>query len=175
LTSASDKTDFRLATLLRLRQLARDERRESLAEVQRADGELVRQLTELDVEQHGVQGECREAAAPGEVNVVRLVETHRYLVGLQACEDQLEAERESLAAEIDCRRQSLVKADQDVRVLEKLQDRRRQTRRLEEERQQAKQLDEAALQATASLTNTHGIAAFQSTCWGGSCTAIPKS
>jgi flagellar protein FliJ len=161
MTSTSDKTDFRLATLLRLRELARDERRESLAEVQRADGELIRQLTQLDVEQHGVREECREAAAPGEVNVARLVEAHHYLVGLQACEDQLQAERESLAAEIGRRRQSLVKADQDVRVLEKLEDRRRQTRRLENERQQAKQLDEAALQATASLTNTRGIAALR--------------
>jgi flagellar protein FliJ len=160
-TSASDKTESRLATLLRVRQLARDERRELLAEAQRADGELLGQLTELDAEQHGVREECRQAAAPGEVNVVRLVDAHRYLVGLQACEDQLQAERESLATEIDRRRQSLVKADQDVRVLEKLQDRRRQTRRQEEERQQAKQLDEAALQMAALATDIRGVAALR--------------
>jgi flagellar protein FliJ len=160
--SASEKNEFRLATLLRLREVTRDERRESLAEAQRTDAELGRRLTQLDAEQQRVRSQCREAAAPGEVRIVRLVEACRYLAGLQAREEQLQTERDALAAEIDRRRQSLVKADQDVRVLEKLQDRRRQSRRLKDERQQAKQLDEAALQAATSPTNTRGIAALRS-------------
>jgi flagellar export protein FliJ len=147
MTSKSKKTDFQMATLLRLREVTRDERRSLLAEAHRADEELVHQLTRLGVEQQRLRDECRKAAGPGAVDVDRLVEAHRYVVGLQARESELQEQRESLAVEIDRRRQSLVHADQDVQVLEKLQDRRRRDHRLEAERQQAKQLDEAALQA----------------------------
>jgi flagellar export protein FliJ len=147
MTSASKKTDAQMATLLRLREVTRDERRSLLAESHRADEELVGQLARLGVEQQRLRAECREAAAPGAVDVDRLVEAHRYVAGLQACESDLREQRQSLAVEIDRRRQSLVKADQDVQVLEKLQDRRRSSQRLEDERRQAKQLDEAALQA----------------------------
>jgi flagellar protein FliJ len=159
MTAATKKSDFQMATLLRLREVTRDERRALLAEAQRADDELTRQLTCLGVEQQRVRDECRRAAAPGAVDVERLVEAHRYLVGLQARESELRRQRQALAAEIDRCRQSLLKADQDVRVLEKLQDRRRQSQRLEEERQQAKQLDEAALQAATSPANTRSMTA----------------
>jgi flagellar protein FliJ len=161
MTSAAERNVFRLATLLRLRELARDECRESLAEALRSDAELARQLAQLDAEQQSVRNQCRQAAAPGEVRIIRLVEACRYLAGLQAQEDQLQAERDALAGEIDRRRQSLLKADQDVRVLEKLQDRRRESRRQEEERQQAKLLDEAALLAVTSPANLRGAAALR--------------
>jgi flagellar export protein FliJ len=147
MTSVPKKSDVQMATLLRLREVTRDERRSLLAEAHRADEELVRQLTRLGIEQQRLRDECRRAAAPGEIDVDRLVDAHRYIVGLQARERALEEQRQSLAAEIDRRRQSLVKADQDVQVLEKLQDRRQRLYRLEDERQQAKQLDESALQA----------------------------
>ena len=159
MTSVPKKNESRMATLLRLRELTRDERRALLAEAQRADEELVRHLTQIDVERQRLQDECRRAAGPGEVDVDRLVEAHRYVVGLQDRERELQEQRQSLAAEIDRRRQSLLKADQDVQVLEKLQDRRRRSDRLEEERQQAKQLDEAALQAATSPAGIHGMTA----------------
>jgi flagellar export protein FliJ len=145
MTLASKRTDAQMATLLRLRELTRDERRSLLAESHRADEELTRQLTQLGAEQRRLRDECREAAGPGDVNLDRLVEAHRYAVGLQARERDLQAERQSLAVETERRRESLVKADQDVQVLERLQDRRRHSRNIEEERLQAKQLDEAAM------------------------------
>ena len=76
--------NFRLATLLRLREVTRNERRALLAEAHRADEELVRQLTQLGMEQQRSQDECRKAAAPGAVDVDRLVEAHRYVVGLHS-------------------------------------------------------------------------------------------
>ena len=118
------KPRFRLATLLRLRESTRDERRGQLAEAQRADEELVDQLTRLGMEQQQVQDECRKAAGPGDVDVDRLVEAHRYVVSLRTREEELRRQRQTLAAEIERRRQALVKADQDVQVLEKLRDRR---------------------------------------------------
>jgi flagellar protein FliJ len=154
----SRKSDVQLATVLRIREVTRDERRTLLAEAQRADEDLVSRLARLDSEQQRLQDERRRAAAPGAVDVERLVAAHRYVVGLQDRQRELQEQRRSLAVEIDRRRQSLVEADQDVRVLENLQDRRRQGYRVEEERRQAKQLDEAALQAATS-PSTRGMAA----------------
>jgi flagellar protein FliJ len=141
---------FRLATLLRLRESTRDQCRARLAEAHRADEEIVEQLTRLAVERQQVQSECRKAAGPGDVQVGRLVEAHRYTLSLRAREDELHKRRQTLAAEIQRRRQELLKADQDVQVLEKLRDRRLQRHRIEEERKQSKQIDEAALQAAVA-------------------------
>ncbi len=141
---------FRLATLLRLRESTRDECRARLAESQRADQELVDQLTRLGMEQQRVQVECRKAAGPGDVDLDRLVEAHRYAVSLRNREEELKQRRQTLAAEIQQRRQALLQADQDVQVLEKLRDRRLERHRAEEERKEAKQIDEAALQAAVA-------------------------
>ena len=138
---------FQLATLLRLRESNRDECRALLAEAHRSDQELLDQMTRLGMEQQRVQDECRKAAGPGSVAVDRLVEAHRYAVSLRAREEELKRRRQTLALEIQQRRQALVKADQDVQVLEKLRDRRLERHRIEEERKAAKQIDEAALRA----------------------------
>ena len=149
MTTASKKNEFRLATLLRLRETTRDECRSSLAEAHRADERLLDQLARLGMEQRQSQDECRKASRPGAIEVDRLVEAHRYVSSLRAREEELRRQRQTLAAEIDRRRQSVVKADQDVQILEKLQERRLLRQRMEEARQEAKQLDEAALQAAA--------------------------
>ncbi len=141
---------FRLATLLRLRESTRDGRRAQLAESQRADQELLDQLTRLSIEQQRVQDECRQAAGPGEVDFQRLVESHRYAATLRSREAELRQRREQLAVEIQQRRQALLEADQEVQVLEKLRDRRRERQRLEDERKQAKQIDEAGVVAFRS-------------------------
>jgi flagellar export protein FliJ len=141
---------FRLATLLRLRESTRDERRARLAEAQRADQGLLDQLTRLGIEQQRVQEECRKAAGPGNVDVGRLVDAHRYAVSLHTREEELKELRQTLAVEIRQRREALLKADQDVQVLEKLRDRRLERQRLEEGRKEAKQIDEAALQAAVA-------------------------
>jgi flagellar protein FliJ len=137
---------FRLATLLRLGEIARDSRRAELAESQRADDHLRRRLDRLITEQRRLETTCRAAAGPGAVDVGELVEAHRYATALRAEEEELKHKRQVLAAEIDFRRQAILAADRDVQVLEKLRERRQALHRLEEERQLAKQLDEAALQ-----------------------------
>lgn len=141
------KFRFRLATLLRLRETTRDERRVQLAETQRTDAELQAQLTRLDGEQRQVQSDRRKAAGPGAVDVPRLVETDRYASTLRARETELHRQRETLAAEIDRRRHALLEADREVQTLEKLRQTQSQAHRQEEDRRESKQLDEAALQA----------------------------
>ena len=72
------KFKFRLATLLRLREAARDERRGELADAYRVDDLLGRQLDRLEEELGWLQQQCRRVAAPGTVDVDRLVEGQRY-------------------------------------------------------------------------------------------------
>jgi flagellar export protein FliJ len=145
------KFHFRLATLLRLRETVRDERRLELAEAERADAKLQTRLAELGGRQRQLQSECRAAAGPGEVDVPQLVEAHQYAAALRERETKLEQERQALAVEIGGRRQAVVEADRDVQTLEKLRESQWQAHRREEERQEAKQLDEVASQTADNL------------------------
>jgi flagellar protein FliJ len=141
---------FRLATLLQLRETARDQCRAALAEARRADAALADRLDRAGQQRQRVESELRAAAGPGAIDMARLVEAQLYVSVLQALEADLRQERQTLAAEIDRRRQTLVKADQDVKALEKLRQRRLECHRRHEERREAQQLDEVALHAAAS-------------------------
>lgn len=147
------KFHFRLATLLRLRETVRDERRLELAEVERADANLQARLVDVHARQRQLQGQCRTAAGPGEVDLPRLVEAHQYAGALREQETELQQERRTLAVEIDRRRQAAVEADRDVQTLEKLRESQWQTHRQEEQRQEARQLDEAASQTAGNVAS----------------------
>ena len=138
------KFEFRLATLLRLREATRDERRTELAEAYRADNVLQEHLGHVGQELNWLQAQCRKAAGPGTVDVDRLVEAQRYEITLRARQGQLTQQREAVGAEIDRRRQALVGADREVRLLEKLREKQARRHREEENRQEIKQLDEVA-------------------------------
>ena len=109
---------FRLQTLLRLREAARDERREQLAEVMRIDDALRKQLAELE----GLQSEARalQRLGVGRVDVDRLLEAQRYeaVVALEIL--HVERQRAAVAEEMNKRRDALVEADREFKVLEKL-------------------------------------------------------
>lgn len=138
------KFKFRLATLLELREAARDERRGQLAQAYRAeeivDGErtrLARELSELEKQN-------RRASAPGPLDVDRLLEVRRYALLLRSQQQEVGHKHEILQAEIERRREALVEANRQVRVLEELRRRELERHRQEEIRQEIKRLDEAA-------------------------------
>lgn len=138
------KFKFRLATLLRLRETTRDGRRAELAEAYRVDDLLRRRFDELSSEIEAARGQCRRAAGPGTVDVDRLLEAQRYELTLRSQQGQLEQQRKGVAAEIERRRATLVEANREVRVLEKLRDTQSDRHRQEEDRREIKQLDEVA-------------------------------
>lgn len=140
------KFKFRLAALLRLREATRDERRAALAEAYRVDDVLRQRLDGVAGELNGLKIAWRQAAGPGIVDVDRLVESQRYELALRSRQAELERQRENVAAEIQRRRQALIEADREVRVLEKLRERQAEQHRREEERRDAKSLDEVAQQ-----------------------------
>jgi flagellar export protein FliJ len=135
---------FRLATLLRLRETTRDERRAELAAAYRADQVLQRQLVRLSAELEELKAAARRAAGPGKVNVEQLVEAQRYQRTIESRQGQVNEERAALAAEIERRRQALLAAEREVRTLEKLRETRHARHRQDENRREIKQLDEVA-------------------------------
>jgi len=137
---------FRLTALLHLRESRRDECRARLAEAYRIDEVLKGQLDGLGRELEALREFCRRKASPGSVDIDQLVEAQRYELVARAQQDTIARQREAVTAEIERRRQALVEADREVRVLEKLRQRQIEQHRREEELREAKRLDEVASQ-----------------------------
>jgi len=143
------KFKFRLATLLRLREAARDERRTQLAEAYRVDDILQQRLRRVRAEIDQLRAECRRVAGPGTVDIDRLVESQRYELSLRAQQQQLLRQREAVTAEIERRRAALVEANREVRVLENLREKQAARYQQEENRREIKRLDEVAQRRAA--------------------------
>jgi flagellar protein FliJ len=138
---------FRLDTLLRLRMAERDQRRADLAKALRAEEMLGGERSRLEDEQHQIAERTRLLKAPGEANVDALLHAHRYERVLVAQHQQLASQLAQIEAEVQRRRQVLVEADRQVRVLEKLRERQAAAHRANEAKLETKQLDEAGLVA----------------------------
>ena len=136
---------FRLETLLRLRLANRDQRRAELSKAQRAEDTLLAQAGKLSQEQVQVQELARQLASPGQADVDRLIAAHRYELVLRSQSQQLAAQIEHVRHEVARRRQVLVEADRQVRVLQKLREKQRAAHLAGEEKLEQKQLDERAV------------------------------
>jgi flagellar protein FliJ len=135
---------FRLQTLLRLRVAERDERRADLAKAFRAEAVLREQEQGLESDRAELAKQGRRLKSPGAADVDALLRTHRYEVVLAAQSRQVASQLTQVRAEIERRRQALVEADRQVRVLEKLRQRQAEAHRQQEQRLENKRFDEQA-------------------------------
>ena len=135
---------FRLQPVLRLRIAQRDERRGELAKALRAAEILQERRAQLMEEMRENQELARKLAEPGSAQIDRIVQTHRYEAILKGTLAQLIVQEVQVAAEVERRRQILTDADRQVRVLEKLAERKREEHGRNMQRQEMKLLDEAA-------------------------------
>ncbi len=138
------KYKFRLETLQKVREARRDEQRTSLAEAFRAEQVLAESRTEVAAETEQLRILQRTATAGQYTNVNQLLEAQRYELLLKARSQELTKQAILLAAETERRRQMLVEADREVRVLELLDERHQSEFMKEQQRQETKQLDEIA-------------------------------
>jgi len=137
---------FRPATLLRIREARRDERRTRLADAQRAEQLVVQRIAELDAELEALRRRCVDAARPGNtVDVDLLTDAARYEMILKLQRQSADQQRQAVLAEVQRRRAALVAADREVRVLEKLRETQRRRFDEEEARKEVKRLDEVAM------------------------------
>lgn len=134
---------FRLQTLRRLREIHRDEQRGRLATAYEAERILRQQRDELAAEatEHL---ESQRQGMQGTIDVNWLLTTQRYLLALEAQAKVLGEQAARLAEEVERRRQALVEADREVRVLDKLEERQKAHHREAAGRAETKQLDEVA-------------------------------
>ena len=133
---------FRLQTLERLREAARDACREQLADALRVDDLLRTQEEQL-------QGNLKlardlQVMRAGRVDVDRLLEAQRYEAAVTIEVRHIADQRARVAEELERRRQALVEADREVKVLEKLKAARRAEYDRAAQRADVKLLDEAA-------------------------------
>jgi flagellar FliJ protein len=136
---------FRLQTLLRLRLAERDQRRADLAKALRAEELLRAEERALEASQAQAAGRSRELKSPGTANVDALLGAHRYEVVLAAQRRQLKQQMAQVEAETERRRQAVVEADRQLRVLEKLRDRQAAAWKKASDREETKQFDEMAI------------------------------
>jgi flagellar FliJ protein len=137
------KYHFRLATLRRLREIRRDELRTKLAEATRATQMLDEQIQSVCNELVDLQTVQRKAVA-GTADVNALVETQRYQSVLVSQRSTMRDQANLLSAEVERRRQAVVEADKEVRVLEKLDERQRAEHQKILQRAEIKEFDEIA-------------------------------
>jgi flagellar FliJ protein len=138
------KYTFRLNTVQKVREAHRDQQRASLAEAFRAEQVLAGNRAQLVVEEQELRELQRSASQGQYLDVNRLLEAQRYELLLKAQSQELAKQAMLLAAETERRRQMLVEADRDVRVLELLDERHRQAHDRQQQRAETKRLDEAA-------------------------------
>jgi len=142
---------FRLATLLRLKENAREERYAELTRAYEADAVLAEQEAELGRQRRRLMEAVRRAVEPGEVNVDQLIEGQRFELLLKTQQEYVARQREAVAVEIDRRREALVEANREVRVLEKLRERLLERHEADESRRQTKLMDEVAMQRAGRM------------------------
>src|SRR5438552_1327276 len=114
---------FRLAALLKYRESLRDRCRQALAQLQRQDAELAAEQERISDERERQLEEMRQAQFAGRIEVEKLT-SRRYHSGQLTNEiHRVVQKRQELAQQLTLCRQALIKADQGVKVLEKLSER----------------------------------------------------
>ena len=135
---------FRLATLLRLREADRDERRAQLSDAQQAEAIVAGRIGEMDREIGAIRQLGQLAAAPGKVDVDQLLDMQRYEMQLKIERAATEDQRQKIAQEVERRLERAIAADREVRILEKLRETQLAKHRSEEEKTDQKRFDELA-------------------------------
>jgi flagellar protein FliJ len=136
--------NFRLQTLRRLREIHRDEQRGRLATAFEAERILAEQRNAVTAETAALVESQRALMQEGSLDVNQLLTAQRYQMALEGQIRALADQAARLAEEVERRRQSLVEADREVRVLDKLEERKRQQHREAAQRAETKVLDEVA-------------------------------
>lgn len=116
---------FRLRALQKLREHHRDQCREDLARVLAEDEALVAQRMELETSRVQTLEELQRRLQTQRVDVAYATALRQHVGQLQAQIRQVDRQRAEVAERLEACRQRLVAADQDVKVLEKLEEKQR--------------------------------------------------
>ncbi|MDR1520333.1 MAG: flagellar export protein FliJ [Planctomycetota bacterium] len=137
---------FNLETVLRYRGVLEDQRQREFAEASRELEEERLRREEFLRERGKIQDEI-VAAYRERAPFHFIVESYRLAGGLERSAEESAKIQRRLAAEMEKRRQALIAARRDKRVMETLKERRREEFVRERERQEQTLLDEMSIQA----------------------------
>ncbi len=137
---------FSLQPIRRLRQAHRDVQRERLGEALHAANVLESQETTVQAELEQLRQARRGAMQREALDVNRLLDTQRYELLMQGQLQIVRNQQQTIAQEVDRRRAALAEAEQQVRVLDKLDERRQAEWHREELRREEVLLGEIATQ-----------------------------
>ena len=115
---------FRLQSIVRLRERDRDEAAEALQQALRAKQILEEQVSEIETER-SQQNEVRKATKMGAVDFQKIIDAQRYQIFLDSQVAELQGQISLIEQECQRRRVKLVKCEQAVRSLEKLEEHQR--------------------------------------------------
>jgi flagellar FliJ protein len=136
--------EFRLKSLLMLRQSARDQCRLALAASQDTLHQLDRQRDALERQLVQQREASRAGAVTATIDPRHLLALHRYQSELRGQLDLLAQRQRQLLAQIERQREELLAADREVRTLEKLRERQWDQFRRDQALAETKTLDEIA-------------------------------
>lgn len=134
---------FRLQSILRLRERDRDQAAQALEQAVRAKQILLDRIDEIEKERRELL-EQRGAASMGKVDIQHILTSQRYEAGLIEQVRGIELNIGKIEIAIQERRAKLVQCEQGVKVLEKLRDGQRETWDLEQAARSQSRLDEWA-------------------------------
>ena len=133
---------FPLTSLLSYRRHRRELCRQLLAEVLADDARLRAEQDELAHEHGEVLNELRRLGEGGALDVDRAATRRYYAALVRRRIDASQGRRQLVANQLHLCRQALVKADGEVRMLERLEETRRAEHRSREERRTAHELED---------------------------------
>ncbi|MCL2346947.1 MAG: hypothetical protein FWC50_01670 [Planctomycetaceae bacterium] len=113
---------FRLQPLQKIRENVRRNRQTELAKALEAEAVVRERLEGVKHEIKTTKEEGRRLAVGGEVNVDYLIGLRRHEAFLLAQKTTIEEHLEKLIAEVERRRQAVIEADKEVRIMEKFHD-----------------------------------------------------
>jgi len=133
---------FRLESILKIRERERDNRRLELLQAISAEEILLEQAKSLDAQQKRLQEDLRAATRRGLLDVDQVLGYRRYELILAAQRDELARQLKAIREEIERRRAALLEANRALRVLELLRDKQRERFLKNAMKNELKQMDE---------------------------------
>jgi hypothetical protein len=122
-------TRFPLKPVLQLREIHRDECRQRLLAARDRETAAEDSLADLQTRLAGVRGRLGEAVAPGTLDLQDLLAFKTLEASLRQQVQDCQQRRRLAAEDSDQQQAELAEADQQVRVLQRLADRRNQQNR----------------------------------------------
>lgn len=141
------KFQYKLQSVLRYREMLEGDAKRIFARANQAVEEQKAKERSLQEERLGLQDDLREISQGGEIPFSQLVNTLKYIGGLEMGIASVQREAERLRREAEVSRLAFITIRRDRRALEILKEKRYKDYLKEEDRQQQLTLDELSLRS----------------------------